>query len=75
MQVKQNFLMNHSTEKQGSGNIFGWKISFISLGIILITLLAVLILDEPPMKSNFKTNNPHLEPDTITINKDAKLKH
>jgi len=66
----------NTTEKQASGNIFGWKFSFYSLGIILVTLLAVVLLDEPPMKSNFKVNNPHLTPDadTITINKDAKLK-
>lgn len=35
-----------------SGNIFGWKISFISLGIILVTLLAVIIFDDPPPPAN-----------------------
>lgn len=28
-----------------SGNIFGWRISFISLGIILVTLVAVIITE------------------------------
>lgn len=31
---------------QRSGNIFGWRISFISLGIILVTLVAVIITEK-----------------------------
>ncbi len=33
-----------------SGNIFGWKISFISLGIILVTLVAVIISENQKKK-------------------------
>ncbi len=29
-----------------SGNIFGWKFSFISLGIILVTLIAVILTED-----------------------------
>ena len=33
-----------------SGNIFGWRISFISLGIILVTLVAVIISENHKAK-------------------------
>ena len=30
-----------------SGNIFGWRISFMSLGVVLFTLLAAILIGEP----------------------------
>lgn len=41
--------MENSNSNEGSayksGNIFGWKFSFISLGIILVTLIAVILTE------------------------------
>ncbi len=57
--------MKEETQQPQSGNIFGWKFSFISLIIILITLFAVIIFDDPDKK---RVKNPPLNlPDSVQV--------
>ncbi|MEZ4885389.1 MAG: hypothetical protein R3E32_11725 [Chitinophagales bacterium] len=48
-----------------SGNIFGWRFSFISLGIILVTLIAVIISEN--YKKNLQGQTPHNIADSIEV--------
>ena len=43
-------MTNNSKDNQEtyvSGNIFGWRISFMSLGVVLFTLLAAILIGNP----------------------------
>ena len=55
-----------------SGNIFGWKISFISLGIILVTLVAVIISENQKKKMENKGSQTVV--DSLGIQKNDSLK-
>jgi hypothetical protein len=48
-----------------SGNIFGWRFSFISLGIILATLVAVIISEN--YKKTLQDETPHNVTDSIEV--------
>ncbi|MGB1241461.1 MAG: hypothetical protein ACPG49_02995 [Chitinophagales bacterium] len=55
-----------------SGNIFGWKISFISLGIILVTLVAVIISEN--QKKKMKNQATQTAVDSVGIEKVDSIK-
>ncbi len=55
-----------------SGNIFGWRISFISLGIILVTLVAVIVSENH--KSKIQMQVPSTMVDSIGIEQIDSLK-
>ncbi len=57
----------HKQTDVHSNNLFGWRFSFFSLGVIVVTLAAALILGEPD-KNNALTDEP-LPTDTLIINK------
>jgi len=43
-------MTNNSKDNQEtyvSGNIFGWRIPFMSLGVVLFTLLAAILIGNP----------------------------
>jgi len=53
--------MEEENQQTRSGNIFGWKYSFISLIIILVTLFAVIIFDDPNKKKTSKPTQAQLD--------------
>jgi len=55
-----------------SGNIFGWKISFISLGIILVTLLAVIVSEN--QKEKMKNQATQTVVDSLEVGKIDSIK-
>ncbi|MFK7906017.1 MAG: hypothetical protein AB8B69_12870 [Chitinophagales bacterium] len=55
-----------------SGNIFGWKISFISLGIILVTLLAVIVSEN--QKKKMKNQTTETVVDSLEVGKIDSIK-
>ena len=51
-----------------SGNIFGWRISFMSLGVVLFTLLAAILIGDPDennSKQNKTTDTTIQKTDTV----------
>ena len=51
-----------------SGNIFRWRISFMSLGVVLFTLLAAILIGDPDennSKQNKTTDTTIQKTDTV----------
>lgn len=48
-----------------SGNMFGWRFSFISLGIILVTLVAVILTESH--KKQLQPKETSIKVDSIEV--------
>ena len=48
-----------------SGNMFGWRFSFISLGIILVTLVAVILTERH--KKQLQPKETSIKVDSIEV--------
>lgn len=57
----------NNQETYVSGNIFGWRISFMSLGVVLFTLLAAILIGDPDEKN--MQQNKYNRIDTTIIQK------
>ena len=63
-------MTNNSKDNQEtyvSGNIFGWRISFMSLGVVLFTLLAAILIGNPEKEKMQQTESKSI--DTTIIQK------
>mgnify|MGYP005727390511 FL=1 len=63
-------MTNNSKDNQEtyvSGNIFGWRISFMSLGVVLFTLLAAILIGDPEKEKMQQTESKSI--DTTIIQK------
>ncbi|MGB1207069.1 MAG: hypothetical protein ACPG5B_15595 [Chitinophagales bacterium] len=64
-------MIDNNKDKQEtyvSGNIFGWRISFMSLGVVLFTLIAAILIGDPE-DHNKNQQNKNNTIDTTMIQK------
>lgn len=54
-------------EDRPDGNYFGWKFSFFSLILMIITFFAIVFFDDPPEDGGNKWKNVETKQDSIRI--------